>query len=84
MNYYTEQDFTQKVEYDKERDYWNVVETEQEARKRRDEYAKRMKAQGYIVRKRSNGLQLMSFGGIGSGKAHFTLWLKSYSVVLYY
>lgn len=75
--------FTQQVKYNESRDYWDVVETETECRKRRDEYAKQMKASGYGVKKYSNGLQLMSFGGIGSGKAHFTLWVKSYGCNVY-
>lgn len=75
-----QQTFSQNVEYDASRDYWHVVETAESARKRRDEYARRMKVDGHKVSKFSLGWQLMSYGGIGSGKAHFTLWVKSYGV----
>ena len=40
------------------------------ARKERDSEAKRMKAEGYAVRKWSHPNQLISKGGIGSGQPH--------------
>lgn len=78
-----QQHFTQKVEYDAKADYFSVVESEIDCRKRRDAWAKEMKAKGYKVRRSSNGLQLMSYGGIGSGKAHCEHWVKSYTADAY-
>ena len=75
---YIQQIFTQRVEYDATLDYFSVVESAIDCRKRRDAWAKEMKAKGYKVRKSSHGLQLMSYGGIGSGKAHCEHWVKAY------
>ena len=70
--------FSQNVEYDKDKDYWQVIETEVECRQRRDAYVKKVKKEGHKATKFSMGWQLMSYGGIGSGKSHFELWVKAY------
>ena len=73
-----QQHFSQNVAYSASNDCWTVVETEVECRQRRDAYVKKAKTEGHKATKFSLGWQLMSYGGIGTGKAHFELWVKSY------
>ena len=73
-----QQTFSQNVEYDASMDYWKVVETEEQCRQRRDAYVKKVKAEGHKATKFSLGMQLMSYGGIGTGRSHCQIWVKSY------
>ena len=50
------------------------------ARRSRDAFAKELKARGDRPRKFSLGDQLISRGGIGSGRPHIELWTKCYGV----
>ncbi len=73
-----QQHFTQTIQYDATKDWWDVVETEMECRQRRDAYVKKVKAEGHKATKFSLGMQLMSYGGIGTGRSHCQIWVKSY------
>jgi hypothetical protein len=55
-------------------------QAEKAAMQARNEFAKEMKRQGYTVRKSSLGKQLVSRGGIGSGKPHIELVIPVYVV----
>lgn len=50
------------------------------ALKARNDLARQLKAQGHKPRKFSLGRQLMSRGGIGSGRPHVEIWTKAYGV----
>lgn len=53
---------------------------ERAALQARNAFAKKMKADGFKVRKSSLGKQLMSRGGIGSGRPHIELVVPVYMV----
>jgi hypothetical protein len=55
-------------------------EAERTALRERNAFAKRLKAEGRRVRKGSLGKQLVSMGGIGSGKPHIELVVPVYYV----
>lgn len=50
------------------------------ARKARDQEAKRLKSEGWTVKKFSLGQQLVSKGGIGSGRPHIELFVPCYGL----
>lgn len=53
---------------------------EQAALRARNAFAKKLKDQGHSPVKFSLGSQLVSRGGIGSGKPHVDVWTKAYGV----
>ncbi len=55
-------------------------DAEKAARKARDAKASEFKKAGRRVKKFSLGKQLMSRGGIGSGRPHIELWTKAYGL----
>jgi hypothetical protein len=59
---------------------WDRQEAHNQARQARDAEAKRLKAQGKRVSKFSMPNQLISRGGIGSGKPHIQLVATCYGV----
>ena len=61
-------------------DGWYTLEDDSKARERRDSEAKTLKSQGYHVSKFSMRNQLMSHGGIGSGKPHIEVVCNCYGV----
>ena len=61
-------------------DYKSACES---AKKARDAYAKDMKKKGYTVKKRSSKNNLISKGGIGSGRPHIELLVPIYRVIVF-
>lgn len=57
---------------------WDWKEAHSQALKARNKEAKRLKNLGYTVRKYTSKNQLMSMGGIGSGKPHIELHCNCY------
>lgn len=57
---------------------------EKAALQARNEFAKKMQKEGYRVRKSSLGKQLVSRGGIGSGRPHIELVVPVYMVDVEY
>lgn len=66
---------TQKSFYD--------MENPKEALRKRNVFAKEMKAQGFNIVKSSLGNQLLSFGGIGTNQPHIERWVKVYMVTYF-
>lgn len=59
---------------------WDYTAGNKAAKVARDAEAKRLKAEGYTVRKSSQTGNLISRGGIGSGKAHIEVYCSSYTL----
>lgn len=57
---------------------WDRAAGNRAALKARNADAQRLVSYGYTVRKFSLGDQLISRGGIGSGKPHIEVWAKVY------
>jgi len=62
---------------------WDRDEAHKLALKARNKEAKRLKEDGYKIKKFSNRNQLMSLGGIGSGKPHIELLCNCYGLNAY-
>lgn len=56
---------------------------EQAARRARDQEAKEMKKAGHGIKKYSLGKQLVSKGGIGSGRPHIELSVPVYGLLIF-
>jgi len=69
--------FSPKIEWT-ETDYSFSDNAEKQAMQARNARAKELKSQGYTVSKRSLRNQLLSFGGIGSGRPHIQIICTCY------
>ena len=74
----TQEHFTPQIEWTKDGWYKMADDAEKQAMQRRNTRAKELKAQGLEVSKGSRRNQLLSFGGIGSGKPHIEVICTCY------
>ena len=61
-------------------DWYEMPGTDKDALQRRNARARELKAEGHTVRKGSHGVQLRSFGGIGSGRPHIEVLVRTYTL----